>query len=55
MIIERVTEVTMTKRYVTRSRFEELATAALDVSRSVFGFMAYLGKSNLRGRKYRDV
>ena len=47
--------VALDQGYVSQSRFEELATEAFEVSRLVSGFMAYLRKSNLRGRKYRDV
>ena len=41
--------------YVSEDTFADLSRQALEVSRLIAGFMAYLRQSNLRGRKYRDA
>jgi four helix bundle protein len=47
--------VALDQGYVTEDKFADLSRRAIEVSRLVAGFMAYLRESNLRGRKYRDA
>ena len=45
--------VALDQEYITPVAFDKLYATADEVGRLVFGFMTYLGKSELRGRKYQ--
>src|SRR5947208_1560661 len=45
--------VALDQEYITPVAFEKLYATADEAGRLVFGFMTYLGKSELRGRKYQ--
>jgi four helix bundle protein len=46
--------VALDQGYITPITFDALHSQSVEVSRLVSGFMAYLQKSNLRGKKYRS-
>ena len=41
------------RKYIAPAQFKQLSAAATEISRMVAGLMDYLGKSKLRGSKYR--
>ncbi len=40
-------------RYIYKQKFEALASRAKEISRMISGLMNYLGKSSVKGTKYR--
>ena len=45
--------VALDQQYINSTQFNELYHSADEVGRLLAGFMAYLGQSDLRGRKYK--
>lgn len=43
------------ENYISQKKFEDLYERCLEVGRVIDGFMSYLQKSNLKGRKYSSM
>jgi len=41
------------RNYITKDKFEELSLQADEISKMIFGLIAYLGKSDFRGQKFK--
>jgi len=41
------------RNYITKDKFEELSLQADEISKMIYGLIAYLGKSDFRGQKFK--
>ncbi len=41
------------RSYITKDKFEELSLQTDEISKMIFGLIAYLGKSDFRGQKFK--